>query len=474
MPKKLPAELTTQQGDQPVYAAISTMPQIATPRTLPERVDEAERVHGVRVYDEMYETDIYLSAALQYLVDRLLEHGMAIVPSIEPPLPGEEDQAKAIEYELAARMAEFCTSAFDALAARKNAVRDTVKLWALQAMTHGQSMIQATYEPATFDGGEGMYALASLRFIPRRNYNLVVRPTGEILGALGIVPGQMPYAYSGLVPNPETWQNFVVASRLGWLVLSPSPNGIGGTSFLRPAYRAWKGTRSVEVAELRNIEQFAGQSLVFVGPENGANVMNNLPVDPATGTAPRTINELIANIGAQYKSGVSAVLPHGTTKLPIGEPTGDAFVEYFARVGREKVMAVLHNARTLMESQRSSQADAGSAENIADVVVNMLKEVVGDVLRQQVLRPLIELNAGPKVATKFTPHVSFSKVSAPDISSRLLALSTGLSSGAVSKAMLPVLWRKWLGEEYLADPESESSEKPRSFGSDDDDPGPNQ
>lgn len=444
------AQTPRSKQTMPQIASVTTLAMLRTARALPLTVDEAERKEGFKLYDQMY-ANPYIWAATMYLRSRIFENGLTLSPALEPPVPGANGKptdAKAqAEFNKSLEVAAFCAYALEMLDYRRNSFLHTLRRmhsW----VKYGQSVSELTIARIKEGEFQGMQGFDCVRYLPRRNYRMVCTPHGEILGAIGIVPEQGASAlFSGPIDDPSVLPNFVPVERLLHAVINPSEDGPFGESTYRAAYRPWKAFNMVEPVELQNMFNFSGESMLFVGPEDGHSERPLLFPDGTTRNS--TMNNLIAETMAGFQPNSASVVPFGTTKLDVGGATTDAFAENAKRKGGEMIMSILYSARTLLESNRNSQADAGQAQDVADAAVASAQEVLCPMVRHQLLRPLVILNFGREIADRMTPKVSLRKVAQGDTSKVLTAVSNAVSSGAVTKPMLYKLWPLWFGVEFI-------------------------
>lgn len=435
---------TTAKQNQ--IASVISMPVIMTPRTLPLTVDDAERAHGLNIYDEMY-NNTYIWAATMYHRARCYEHGLLLSPGIDPPTLGTKPGDDSVkEFELSVEILAFVNYVLDQLEARHNSLLTTLRTmhtW----MRYGSAL--AEWSASRVKDGEfaGKQAFDSIRAIPRRNYRIVHTPFGEVLGAMGIIPGSGNAAlYEGLIADPKSHANFISADRLMRIVVNPKEDGIGGESMYRPAYRPWKAINMLEPAELKSLYNFAGVSLMLAGPEDGMQQRKFMMPDGAEVTT--TVNDYLARVLRTFEPNSVNIMPHGTEAIDVPKGDSQAFAEFAGRKGQEMVMAILYSSRTLLESRRNSQADAGQAQDVADASVMAAQEVIAASVRG-LIRQLVALNWGAEIAAKMTPKVSLRMSPAGDMPKLLQAVAQAVANGAITEPMLAAIWPRWFGFEYV-------------------------
>jgi hypothetical protein len=442
MPKEKPLP-TQSDAETPMIAGVTTMSYVDQPRTLPMSVDDAEREEGLSLYDRMY-TNIAINSATKYLRDRIYENGLLITPAIEaPPIDAPPSSDASREFQESVRHAALVSSAIKTLAHKRNSLARTLRemhTW----VRYGSALAEITFERMSDGEFSGQYGLGTVRYLPRRNYLRVIDPFGVLLGAIGIIPGKPQGLYQGLISDPQSLPNFVGVDRLMSLIVNPAEAGPGGESCYRSAYRPWRSFEMLDPVEVGNLYNFSGKSPWLVAPEKSGQ-----PLKTEDGGGSSSVARAILKTVSEASNGVACVFPYGTSTLDHGHPDSVAFKEYAERRKQEMVMAVLYSARSLMESQRNSQADAGQAQDVADAAVSSAQTVIEEMLQMELFRPLLILNSGRSVAAKMTPTANLRKTSAGDIPKILSALSNGVRAGAITVPMLDDLFPRWLGVKYV-------------------------
>lgn len=434
--------------DAPVMqiAGVIDLATINTARALPLSVDDAERAEGLGLYDKMY-TNTYIWAATQYLRARLYESGLTISPAFEAPVPGTPASSDVQrEFEQSVEIAAFVAHCLDQLDAARNGLLQT--LMAMHTwVRHGMAVAEMSYERVRTGPFAGNEQFAAVRALPRRNYRMVIDPYGKMLGAIGIKPGYSVAVHESLIPKPDEHPGWVPIEYLATLIVNPAEGKPTGESMYRGAYAPWRAASMVDPVEIANMYNFAGQSHAVTAPEGGERTSRYRFPDGSVREA--SMIELVRDILRNLTPGSAVVLPHGVERINFGGADTQAFEQYQARKGREMVMSVLYSARTLMESTRSSQADAGAAQDVADAAVVSARGAVEAMVRQQILRPLVARSFGAEIAARFTPRVSLGKTAVGDMPKILTAMSQAVASGAITEPMLHVLWPRWFGVEYV-------------------------
>jgi len=438
-------------------AAAEQMAFIPDPRALPRSIDDAEREFGIDLYDRM-RNDPYIDAPLRYLEALVLEDGVPLGNPIPEPCPGSPPEEFDL-YDAGQEATDFCAECLDEL---DEPIETTVESL-MRALSHGHELAETTYRLEQGGNYGGRLMPESIRVIPHSNYVLIATPFNKFLGAIAIKPGISAALYAGVIPEPEQQAGFVRREKLVFVTFRRPGGRLVGQSLVRSAYDAWKRCQIIKPIELSSLAQFGGESLVITGT----------PADNSAGPRKRTMADGTEQtvdfatwaadiVRAAWQSGGVAVVPGEMKLMTIGgEGSGDAFERFAQRANREKMVSVLLSARALMESERSSQADAGSGENVTDVLKRYYRQKIGALLRHQLLRPLITLNYGADAARLLTPTCMGGTVGIPDLAAAASAFAALRASGGITAPMIPQVVQRWFSVDYVPDEsESEAEMKP--------------
>lgn len=457
-----------------VISTVSDSPRVDGFRGLPAAIDDAERDFGLNIYDRML-NEPYIAAAVNLLVFSVLFDPPTFTPAVKMP-PGlgpdasPEQRARAAklfkdsdEAQKAARALEVCAFAKASLTGIGQGGPLSLRLTLvdlMRAITHGHRLAEITEERVSDGPLAGKRRLKSLRAIPYDYYRFVVDPFNEVQGVLTLQPGKGSPLVTGLMVSPETYSNYVPNEKL--LILSHNPvNGNpNGRSVLRPAYAPWKDKQMLRVQELKRILQFGGENLAIMTTPDGAQI-RTYPMPDGT-EKECTLAYATLQWAREHKSGGVSVFPHGTEIQTIGATSGaDLFESKERRINGEMVMAILTSQRTIMESSRSSQADAGKAENLLDTVRAYYSDWLTEAITDQVLVPHLVRNFGPE-AKALCPMFSLTRANRSDFLAHCQAIATLINAGAITKPMLPTVLQEIIGIEYIeGEPESQTADRVR-------------
>lgn len=432
-------------------------------RSLPKNIDDAERDFGPDIYDQML-NDPYIAGPLSLLLERVLEKEPTVVPNLPKPIaivdptPEEERAYKRDmrEYAKSLHMAMFVNQALVNLEENGHCLVTT--LWEmLDAIPYGRSLAEKTFERMLDGPFTGKIGWKSIKSIPRQNYVLVTDAFSNLLGVLAIQPGKSLALYTGLIVDPKAFESYIPIEKLWHCTLRPKTADPRGKSWLRACYEPWYATNIAKPYEVKQLAQFAGESLVIEAPENGNTLVQNLVFPDGTVKAGTTM-EQIAAFMAYHGPGATTVLPNGTKVTEIGGTgNGEAFEKFFARKERAKVVAFLSSARSIMESERSSQADAGKAENVLDSIVTGVRQRLCRSFHPHIVQ-LVVLAFGDSWK-KYAPTLSIGSVPQQDWANDLIAIAKGVAGGVITDGMLARVIHERLGLEYVPPKEKETQER---------------
>jgi hypothetical protein len=198
--------------------------------------------------------DPQVSASVNTLKTGILADGVSVTPAVTD----KSDAAHARAQEIA----DFVADCLDDL---DPSIDQT--LWTLfDALAYGSKVAEQVY---ALDGGQ--LRLVSLKVKERRTTAFVVDAYLNIVGIIGLMPGQpMPIVSSLLIDRPEEQPNLLPREKFAILSYWPRDSDPRGTSILRAAYRPWWDKQQTIPEYLKYLAQFAGPSIIATAPERRA------------------------------------------------------------------------------------------------------------------------------------------------------------------------------------------------------------
>jgi hypothetical protein len=238
------------------------------PKALPFAFDDLTQDFGDDIYVRML-YDPMVASCINTLKAAIFADGVDVVPAISDRTDAAQARAQEIADFVAADMENLNPSLDDTL-------------WSLgDAIAFGNKTAEQVYR---LDGGQ--LHLAALKVKERRTTAFVVDAYLNIIGILGLIPGQpMPMMNSFLIGNPAQTPNLLPREKFAILTYWPRDSDPRGTSILRSAYRPWWDKQQTIPEYLKYLAQFAGPSIIATAPED---VLPYLPTERSQGCSRRT------------------------------------------------------------------------------------------------------------------------------------------------------------------------------------------
>lgn len=404
-------------------------------KALPFYIDDTTRDFGDDLYERMM-LDPQISSCMNVLKSAVLAEGIELtqiededqeVPTLGGPTAGKRtikaasDQSKEI--------ADFCRRNLDNLARPLAEVA-----WELlDALAVGNKIGEMVYRIAQGGQDAGKLCLGAIKIKPRRSYSFVVDVYFNVLGIIGLIPGQgAPVIVEsiigepGQIPNLLPRQKFVVYTNRGEV---GDPRG---QSDLRPAYNAWWTKMQTWGEYMKYIAQFASPSL---WAETAPNAQTY--TDPVSGLVQQPEQVLLATLMSLRNGSVVAV-PNGAKITPIemrGE--GAPFLQSIDLSDRQITKAILYQTLATEEGQHMARAASETHQDILGLRIRTIKRTLAEVIRRDVLKPLVEYNYGKDAAAELTPTVSLGQTEHQDFAEDAKAVAALVTSGFMHRTQFP-------------------------------------
>lgn len=399
--------------------ASQVSPFIPGPRGLPQAIDDAERDFGLSIYDKM-RTEVILAAALNAVKLMVFENGATITPAVGEPAPEVATPEELAEAERAKEVADFVRRCLSSMERRRRRPFLEIAREMLDAMVYGHKIAEIVTEYCEDGQDKGKTVLKALKTKDKKFYAFVTDHANNLLGVMAVVPGRSLVIRSGLGINLNQ-ENILPPEKFWMLSFGGQEGDPRGTSFFRAAYDPWWRKQHGKIEETKSLAQFGGGMLIAtVGPNVSAQEVEN--DDGTTEIAHRT-TAVMKQLEQLASGGVGAFEDGTVVDRFSPSHNGEAFDSHQGRCDREMVMALLVTARTLLESNRNSKADAGQAQDMGDAVKFYLREAFAASFNQQVIYPLVQMNFGDEVAETLLPQLTMVKVSKPDFAANASALA---------------------------------------------------
>jgi uncharacterized protein DUF935 len=390
-------------------------------RGLPWAFDDLTREFDDALYERML-YDPQVMACLNVLRSAVIEEGVRCECAVED---ADDDG-----YELAHEIAAFCESVladlpigmddvlWDMLGAVATGSRVAEKVWDLRPATTyalpGTSPISRTPD---------LLVLSALKPRPRRSTAFVVDPYMNVVGLIARTDALQSISMSVVADNVSQVPNLFPREKFAVLSFRPQNGDPRGTSALRQAYSPWWAKMQIWPEFLRYLAQFASASVYAVASEQATK--NGIPVLQTDGsTLIKPATEVLRDALLDYKNGTALAVPYGTLLGALqAVGNGEAFHNGFTFADEQITIAILHQTLATREGQHQARAASEEHANTLETLQHQLKRTVAQMVRRDILCPLVEYNYGPDVARQLTPTCSLGAVEQQDFSKVATAIS---------------------------------------------------
>lgn len=370
-------------------------------RGLPWAFDDLTREFDDAIYERML-FDPQVTACLNVLRSAVIEEGVRC----ECPVADADDDGYALGHEIA----DFCTSVladlelsmddvlWDLLGAIAVGSRVAEKVWELRPRTAyalpGTSPISKTPE---------LLVLSALKPRPRRATAFVVDPYMNVVGLVARTETNQTLSMSVVADRATQIPSLIPRDKFAVLSFRPQNSDPRGMSALRQAYTPWWAKMQIWPEFLRYLAQFASASVYAVASE--AATKSGIPVLQADGsTLIKPATEVLRDALLDYKNGTALAVPYGTLLGALqAVGNGEAFHKGFTLADQQITIAILHQTLATMEGEHQARAASEEHANTLETLQRQLKRSVCQMVRRDVLMPLVAYNYGPDAARMLCP-----------------------------------------------------------------------
>jgi hypothetical protein len=378
-------------------------------RSLPYALDDVTRDFGDDLYDRMLH-DAQIKKLDTDFRAGMLEDGLVLAPAIDDETP-EGIQAREI--------ATWCQWVLDHL----DTPLDDV-LWDMGAgVSRGSRVAELVWQTKPDMDGHLRLILTAIKTKPRHATAFVTDSFNNLVGLLGLVPGQPFLPQTGLIiTDPSFLPNFLPREKFCVFSFRPENNDPRGTSLLRAAYDAWWVKQQVKVSYLKYLAQFASPSLIGYTPE-GAEDQVTMDGDGNV-TITLTPEQAMAASLATFQNGTVVVFPCGAKVDPLEiQGDGAAFMAAFQFENNEMAGAILGQTLASEEGKHQSRAATGHHQDIKDQIIRQAKGGMERMVARDIVTPLVRYNYGDQ-ALRLLPKVSLGAIEQADFAS----MATGIAA----------------------------------------------
>jgi hypothetical protein len=325
----------------------------------------------------------------------------------------EEAQKKAekarVEAKLSQEICDFCADVLDHL---DRPFLD-VLYELLDAVALGNKVAEQVYELGTDHEGRQRIVLKALKVKPRNSTAFVTDAYLNVVGLVAILPGKgYPVTTGTVMGSPDQIPNLLPREKFAIMTWAAHNGDPRGTSLLRPVYNPWWGKMQVMGEYLKYLAQFAGPSLIGYTAPGAVSVPqtdalgNVIPGAPLITPEQAMLNALIG-----FKNSSVIALPFGTKVDPLSMTgDGEAFREALTQFNSEISKGILCQTLATEEGVHMAKAASETHQDVLDLVIHHVKQTLAQMIRRDILRPLVRYNWGEEAARRLTPKVILSSV----------------------------------------------------------------
>lgn len=397
-------------------------------KSLPFYIDELSRDFGDDIYERML-LDPQVESDTETVKLSVLAQGVALTPAVKKD---EKNYNKAIEIR------DFCQRALDAMKSPITTVCHNL----LDAMAFGNKVAEVVYHVPGDGPLSGFLVPDYIKPKPRRAVAFVVDVANNVVGLLGLIPGQafpllVDGVWAGSAPNLLPRRKFLV------LTNDPKDGDPRGTSILRAAYNPWWMKQQSYPLELKYLAQWASPSIWATTAENAPQTQKvddygNPVYDEETGV-PVQLNpeEVLMSRLLDFQSGSVIAMPFGTQLQPLTVPDRGEVFNMFRQARNEEISkAITGQVLANNESQHQTRAASDVHQDVMGLRVQHGKEMLQNALRADLLMNLVEWNYGRKYLP-LCPFVSLSETNDHDFVAESGAVATLWEKGYLTVSQVP-------------------------------------
>ncbi len=458
------------------YVAGGNYTHLATyAKSLPQWIDDSTRDFGDDLYEQML-LDPQCNSSIRVLKLQTLCNGVRLDPAVEldgyvEPFEtedtvaegqardsqgryypkkkgkkGDDDDAEDERHkrllhrdaELAADINDFC---HDNLTQMEGRGFVDVLYEMLDGLAVGNRIAEQIYEVRDLGWKRGpMLCIKALKLKPRRSYSFVVDPYLNVIGLQALIPGTAyPVVTGQIISEPAKMPNLLPRDKFAVFTWAGPSGDPRGSSLLRSVYNPWWLKRQTWGEYAKYLSQFAGPSLVGTTaqgaqPTPPTDALGNIiPGAPLISPEQAMLNALLA-----FKNGTAVAFPFGSAVTPINmQGEGVAFKSAIELFDQQIAKGILCQTLATEEGQHQARAAASTHQDVLDMVVLHIKAVTAQMIRWDILYPLVKYNWGEKIARRLTPKVHLAEIERHNWAQDAAAVASLVSSQFLDHSQYP-------------------------------------
>lgn len=207
----------------------------------------------------------------------------------------------------------------------------------------------------------------------------------------GTVVGFKTGVAGELIPVEKFW----------WVSNIGETGDLRGDSALEAAHNWWFFKTKLLPEFLKFLQQFGTPLTIGVSGEDAPgdverDAEGNQVLDEDGNPVTITPEDALLSVLMTIENSTAIAVPHGTTVETLqSEGEGQAFLGAMAYADRQIAIAILGNARTILEAEHGSKADSTSSHSVTESIVSLYRAILQDSLEETVFRTLVTANFGP-------------------------------------------------------------------------------
>lgn len=339
------------------------------------------------------------------------------------------------DIELAEEICRFCQNCLD------NTERPFLDILyeMLDGLALGNKVAEQIYELRDDEDGNKRLFLKNLKVKPRQSTAFVVDAYMNVIGLLGLLPGQgYPVLTGSVVGDPTKLPNLLPREKFFVFTWAPTNGDPRGTSLLRSIYNSWWLKMQTWGEYAKYLAQFAGPSMIgYTAPNAQPVPVTDHLGNPIPGAPLITPEQAMLSALLSFKNGSAVVFPNGAKVEPINMGgDGTAFRNAISQFNAEISKGILCQTLATEEGIHQARAASETHQDVLDMVVLHIKQLLAAFIYRDVLFHLVRYNWGLDVARRLTPKVHMVAVESHNWSKDASAVASLTQSGYLHKSQL--------------------------------------
>jgi hypothetical protein len=325
-----------------------------------------------------------------------------------PPSPVDPKVA------LARDIADFCNRQIDRVPKFHAAMFQMI----FEGMAHGNKVAEQVLEVAARGDDAGKWCLKTLKPKPRESIAFVVDAFNNEIGMLGAKPGQMSVVQTTIVADDR---DIIPREKFAVFTYRPKDNDPRGQTALLAARTGWQMKQRTwpEYLLFLMVSAIPGILATTPGGDDLVTVYEDDGITPKKDSNGEVVAissaQFLMNMLGKMRNHQVGVAPDGTNfTLLEANSEGEVFTRALDKFGSEITMALLFQQLATRDSQHQTKGATGSQARVIDLIVFWLRDTAAEMIRYDILKPLVRYNFGEDAADELLPKASYGDTEARD------------------------------------------------------------